>query len=283
MRNFTIFGIVLMSFFLAIVANAGETITFYHTDQTGTPIAISDQNGNKVWEADYKPFGEEHAITQSIENNRRFVGKEKDTETGLNYFGARYLSSSEGRFLAPDPVRAVNSYSGRINREILINPQRHNTYAYSLNNPYRYVDPDGREVESTYSKSKGIVTTTDLDTGVTVTMEAESGGKPFGAPIENGNYDILDHPDKNKLRLEANDSNYGNDIHDPTGRDLFRLHEPGRTVGCIAAKCTDEWESTRDVVRNTSSTTVEVNSKSRNPFAPKKETVKKFGTLKVTE
>ncbi len=105
-------------------------------------------------------------------------------------------------------------------------------------------------------------------------MEAESGGKPFGAPIENGNYDILDHPDKNKLRLEANDSNYGNDIHDPTGRDLFRLHEPGRTVGCIAAKCTDEWESTRDVVRNTSSTTVEVNSKSRNPFAPKKRRLK---------
>jgi len=146
MKNLTTIVILLLSIFLSTIANAGETITFYHTDQAGTPIAISDQNGNKVWEADYKPFGEEYAITQNVENNRRFVGKEKDAETGLNYFGARYLSTSSGRFLAPDPVRAVDPYTGSVNMQILNNPQRHNSYAYSLNNPYRYVDPDGQVV-----------------------------------------------------------------------------------------------------------------------------------------
>lgn len=283
MKDSTIFSILLMLIFFPIVTTAEETITFYHTDPTGTPIAISDQNGNKVWEADYKPFGEEHAITSSIGNNRRFIGKEKDPETGLNYFVARYLSAASGRFLTPDPVRAINPYSGRINAQILADPQRHNTYAYSLNNPYRYVDPDGKEVESTYNKSKGTVTTTDLDTGTTVTMKAESGGKPYGAPIENGGYDILDHPDKNYLRLESKDSKYGNDIHDPTNRDLFRMHKPGLTVGCVAAKDSQEWENTRDLIRDTRITTVEVDSKTRNPFAPRKETVKKFGTLKVTD
>jgi len=48
-----------------------------------------------------------------------------------------------GRFLAPDAVRAVDAQSGQINAALLANPQRHNVYAYSLNNPYRYVDPDG--------------------------------------------------------------------------------------------------------------------------------------------
>ena len=120
-----------------------EQVTYYHTDVAGTPLAISDAAGQRVWEADYKPFGEEFSASGSAVNDRRFVGKEKDEETGLNYFGARYLSAGTGRFLAADPVRAVDGYSGRINASLLVEPQRQNTYTYSLNNPYRYADPDG--------------------------------------------------------------------------------------------------------------------------------------------
>ncbi len=104
---------------------------------------MSDQKGEQVWQAEYKPFGEEFTVNDLVDNNRRFVGKEKDDETGLDYFGARYLSVESGRFLAVDPVRAVDEFSGQINSAILTNPQRLNVYAYSLNNPYRYVDPDG--------------------------------------------------------------------------------------------------------------------------------------------
>jgi RHS repeat-associated protein len=67
----------------------------------------------------------------------RYTGKERDTESGLDYFGARYYASSMGRFMSPDP--------GKINPKHLMNPQKWNKYAYVLNNPLSLVDPNGEE------------------------------------------------------------------------------------------------------------------------------------------
>lgn len=64
----------------------------------------------------------------------RFTGKERDAETGLDYFGARYLSSAQGRFTTPDPMMASADVA---------NPQTWNRYAYALSNPLKYFDPDG--------------------------------------------------------------------------------------------------------------------------------------------
>jgi RHS repeat-associated protein len=111
-------------------------------DPTGTPLAMTDALANKVWEGDL-PFGEKYAVGGAIDNNRQFIGKEKDIETGLDYFGARYMDVGVGRFLAPDPVQVVDVASGEVNSTILGDPQRLNVYGYGLNNPYRYVDPDG--------------------------------------------------------------------------------------------------------------------------------------------
>ena len=94
---------------VAVNPSAQEENYYYHTDQVGTVLAISNAAGQKVWEADYKPFGEEFSVVASDENAKRFVGKEKDVETDLNYFGARYLHTEIGRFLAPDAVRAARS------------------------------------------------------------------------------------------------------------------------------------------------------------------------------
>jgi len=66
-----------------------------------------------------------------------FTGKERDTESGLDYFGARYFSSSAGRFLSPDPLIQ--------NTLRLINPQRWNKYSYAINNPIAYDDPSGKD------------------------------------------------------------------------------------------------------------------------------------------
>jgi len=63
-------------------------------------------------------------------------GKQRDTESGLDNFGARYNASTIGRFMTPDPLMASAHTS---------NPQTWNRYAYGLNNPLRYVDPDGME------------------------------------------------------------------------------------------------------------------------------------------
>jgi RHS repeat-associated protein len=64
----------------------------------------------------------------------RFTGKERDAETGLDFFGARYFSGAQGRFSSPDPLLS----SGRP-----WDPQSWNRYAYGLNNPLRYTDPTG--------------------------------------------------------------------------------------------------------------------------------------------
>lgn len=142
------FGVLVLLFLTLIVCVgstlAAEQVFIYHTDSVGTPQAMTDSTGKVVWKADYKPFGEEQSVTATTNNGRRFIGKEKDEETGLSYFGARYMDARSGRFLAVDPERAVDRGSGRTDEELLLNPQRLNTYAYGLNNPYRYIDPDGK-------------------------------------------------------------------------------------------------------------------------------------------
>jgi len=137
------FSILIFLTLFATPVFAADTVYFYHTDPAGTPLSMTDSSGTVVWKADYKPFGEENSTSGAAENDLRFVGKEKDEETGLSYFGARYEDAKAGRFIAPDPVRAVDEKTNKTNERLLLNPQRLNTYAYALNNPYRYVDPDG--------------------------------------------------------------------------------------------------------------------------------------------
>ena len=67
----------------------------------------------------------------------RSTGKLRDNETGLDYFGARYFSGAMGRFTSTDPISGTLLH--------LINPQRWNMYAYAVNNPLAFTDPDGRD------------------------------------------------------------------------------------------------------------------------------------------
>ena len=103
---------------------------------------------------DYLPFGEEIPggiggrgilYGETDDPRQKFTGKERDSETGLDYFGARYMSSAQGRFTSPDPL--LNS--GRPN-----NPQSWNRYGYALNNPLRYTDPYGLWTWGTCSGSQ---------------------------------------------------------------------------------------------------------------------------------
>jgi RHS repeat-associated protein len=88
------------------------------------------------------PFGDAQVITGNCNNSSgdvspmHFTGKERDSESGLDNFGARYDSSSIGRFMSPDPLMA----SAKV-----WNPQTWDRYTFALNNPLAFVDPTGME------------------------------------------------------------------------------------------------------------------------------------------
>lgn len=135
------------------------------SDQLGTPRMVADRTGSLagVKRHDYLPFGEELFVnvggrtpTQGYgagDNVRqKFTKKERDEETGLDFFEARYYSSAMGRFTSPDEFKGgpdelydfVDGASANptFYAELTI-PQSLNKYQYTYNNPLRYTDSDG--------------------------------------------------------------------------------------------------------------------------------------------
>lgn len=121
-----------------VVKARAETITYLHNDFLGSPVAATDANGALIWREDYTPYGERTQNSADASTNRQFyTGKPLDKETGLSYMNARYYDPHAGRFMAMDPVGFDETNAHSFNR-----------YSYASNNPYKYIDPDGRAVES---------------------------------------------------------------------------------------------------------------------------------------
>ena len=116
-------------------AQSSDEVVYYHTDAIGSVRMTTDATGAVIQRYDFLPFGEPWD-PQPNPDVRQFAGKERDTETGLDYFGARYYSSGSGRFTSVDPAVAW--------RATLVDPQLWNRYVYVRNNPFRFIDPDGR-------------------------------------------------------------------------------------------------------------------------------------------
>ncbi len=141
-------GVPADSFYTAssvatLAPRAAAVEHYYHLDALGSVRVVTDAAGGIVERHDYLPFGEECTTGPCAGNPagtqpRKFTDKERDAETGLDYFGARYYGSRTARFTTVDPVFTW--------KENLADPQRWNRYAYVRNNPLRYVDPDGREL-----------------------------------------------------------------------------------------------------------------------------------------
>ncbi|MED5612163.1 RHS domain-containing protein, partial [Pseudomonas sp. JH-2] len=75
-----------------------ERTYYFHTDQIGTPLDVTDEDGKPVWQATYKAWGEvERYAVEEIEQNLRFQGQYFDAETGLHYNTFRYYDPVVGR------------------------------------------------------------------------------------------------------------------------------------------------------------------------------------------
>ncbi len=122
------------------------------TDHLGSTRLITKADGAVDQRIDYLPFGKaiptgvsSRATGQGYQTNNYldplkpgFTGKDRDAETGLDYFGARYLAAAQGRFASADAPFAD---------QFPENPQSWNLYSYVRNRPLLYVDPTGEAVE----------------------------------------------------------------------------------------------------------------------------------------
>ena len=127
--------------------------TFYRTpDHLGSTRLVTRQDQSDADCYDYTPFGEEIPDTlgsrssntcfaASFDGRHRFTGKERDSESDLDYFLARYYSGPMGRFLSVDPESAGADPAF---------PQTWNAYAYVANNPLKYVDKQGDYLETAW-------------------------------------------------------------------------------------------------------------------------------------
>ena len=130
---------------------------FYHSDHLGSASMISDWEGKEYQRIEYTPYGETWVEKTSNSGSEflpyKFTGKEVDQETGLYYYGARYLDPKYSMWISTDP--ALGEYipeMGKGNAKDsgslpgmggVYNHINGNLYAYAGNNPVKYVDPDG--------------------------------------------------------------------------------------------------------------------------------------------
>lgn len=112
------------------------TVFYYFKDHLGSSrVIVQAGQATPCYDADYLPFGYEKTYTDTCPQNYKFTGKERDGESGLDYFVARHYASTLGRFLQPDAPFADQRPA---------NPQTWNLYSYARNNPLVFVDPTGR-------------------------------------------------------------------------------------------------------------------------------------------
>jgi RHS repeat-associated protein len=174
---------------MAIENASGPCTTCYLAyDHLGSVRLVMDQNANVVGRHDYLPFGQEVSgyagrttpgfnVPGSVPNDatQKFTGQIRDQESGMDFFNARYLTWSLGRFNSPDPGNAGAN---------LISSQSWNGYAYVLGNPLNAVDPTGTHwvitpVCSPGPNRDGITCTNNwawVDDGPTIFLNAGNNG-----------------------------------------------------------------------------------------------------------
>ncbi len=125
--------LVFTCFLFLVSSISAYELEFYHSDHLGSPVLVIDEAGEEVWSSDYDVFGE--AVNEEGVGDLKYNQKEKD-DTGLLYYGARYYNPDTGRFITADTVKgSVGSL------------QSQNLYVYVRNNPMKYIDPTGHQLE----------------------------------------------------------------------------------------------------------------------------------------
>lgn len=117
------------------VRGQASVVEYIHTDALGSIVAVTNAQGQVIERREYAPYG--HQLTPAVQNGPGYTGHVQDAATGLVYMQQRYYDPAIGRFLSVDPVGPLED------------PLKHfGRYHYVSNNPYKYIDPDGRSEEA---------------------------------------------------------------------------------------------------------------------------------------
>lgn len=172
---------------------------YYHPDHLGSSSYISNLDGEVVQHIEYVPFGEVFLEEKNAKWNTPylFTSKELDKETGLYYFGARYQDPKLSIFISVDPL--AEKFAGW------------SSYAYAINNPVIYVDPDGKDIvyfdiNGSEITNKRVVSTTIFETHIAkndrqtsfskvpmpnvINERTQTGENTTGAPFQQNDYII---------------------------------------------------------------------------------------------
>ena len=154
------------------VISKEDEVYFYHGDHLGSANWITDIKGDAIQYMHYAPYGEMWYNQQGSAYNERFrfTGKERNDETGYDFFGARYYASSLPLWLSVDPLADKYPY---------ISP-----YAYCGWNPIKYVDPNGKWLETAWD-----IANVAMDA---VSLESNIKDGNFGAAMIDGVGLVLD-------------------------------------------------------------------------------------------
>jgi RHS repeat-associated protein len=126
------FAAFLGGVLLAVHLPAYAAVEYIHTDSLGTPIAITDSDGNVIQTSEYEPYGK--LLNRPLTDAPGYAGQETDATIGMSYMQQRYYDPQLGRFLSLDPAQVDQTSASNFNR-----------YAYANNSPYNFKDPDGRQ------------------------------------------------------------------------------------------------------------------------------------------
>ncbi len=116
---------------LVVFDASAQTVRYIHVDGLGSVVLMTDKDRNVVERSEYEPYGS--LLNRPVADRPGFTGHVMDAATGLTYMQQRYYDSSLGIFLSVDPIYYGGNIGGHFNR-----------YRYANENPYKFIDPDGR-------------------------------------------------------------------------------------------------------------------------------------------
>jgi RHS repeat-associated protein len=142
LQTYNVYGVLLKDYIymgdrlIAEYDHVGSRYLYYTPDQINSTRVVTDDAGTVVYSAAHDPYGGiQQTWVNTFDPTPKFSGKERDEESQLDYFGARYYDRSQHRFISADSITS--------SADFILEPHKWNLYSYCRNSPIAFVDPTG--------------------------------------------------------------------------------------------------------------------------------------------